>query len=43
MLPSSRLSALDLGGEVPDPHASGPLTSRCLSGLELGKSPSKES
>lgn len=42
MLPSSRMSALDLGSEVPDPHAPGPLTNHCLSELEVGEVAIKE-
>lgn len=42
MLPSSRMSALDLGSEVPDPHAPGPLTNRSLSVLEVGEVAIKE-
>lgn len=42
MLPSSRMSALDLGSEVPDPHAPGPLTKHSLSVLEVGEVAVKE-
>lgn len=42
MLPSSRLSALDLGSEVPDPHAPGPLIKHSLSVLEVGEVAIKE-
>lgn len=41
-LPSPRLSALDLGSEVPDPHAPGPLTNRSLSVLEAGEAATQE-